>query len=165
MGCFGVRVRAGGSKTYVVRYRPGAGGRTSPQRTVTIGRHGSPWTADTARSEARRILGLVETGADPAADHAVLRAEPTVAELAERFLAEHAEFKRKARTAAEYRRLCDKIILPAIGTRKVSSVARSDVARLHGKLGKISYEGNRTLAVLGKMFNLAERWGISCGRL
>jgi Arm DNA-binding domain len=45
----GVRVRTGRSRTYILRYRPGAGGRSAPLRTLTIGKHGSPWTPDMAR--------------------------------------------------------------------------------------------------------------------
>jgi integrase len=48
---------------YLLRYR--LNGR---QRFVTIGRHGSPWTPDTARTEARRLLGLVAAKSDPAAE-------------------------------------------------------------------------------------------------
>jgi Arm DNA-binding domain len=44
---FGVRVTAGGRRTYVLRYR--MGGRAASQRCVTIGSHGSPWTAEQAR--------------------------------------------------------------------------------------------------------------------
>jgi integrase len=47
---------------YVLRYR--LNGR---QRLITIGRHGSPWTPDTARTEAKRLLGLVAGKVDPAA--------------------------------------------------------------------------------------------------
>ena len=46
---------------YLLRYR--LNGR---QRFITIGRHGSPWTPDTARNEARRLLGLVASRTDPA---------------------------------------------------------------------------------------------------
>src|SRR5262245_12601301 len=48
---------------YLLRYR--LAGR---QRFITIGRHGSPWTPDTARSEARRLLGLVASRTDPAVE-------------------------------------------------------------------------------------------------
>jgi hypothetical protein len=105
-------VQRGGGKSYL-QYRAGTG-RIAPIRKLTIGRHGSPWTPETARSEAKRLLGMIESGADPAADKSARQAAPTMAELAERFLAEHAEAKRKASTAAEYRRLLDKIILPAL---------------------------------------------------
>jgi len=43
----------------------------------------------------------------------------------ERFLAEHAEAKRKASTAAEYKRLLDKIILPTLGKRKGADVTHT----------------------------------------
>jgi integrase len=157
---FGVRARSGGARTYVLRYRPGGGGRNAPLRTFTIGRHGSPWTPDTARAEAKRLLGLVEDGADPAADHVARREAPTINDLAARFLAEHAEAKRKDRTAAEYRRLIEKLILPEIGKRKVADVTRHEIAKLHHAHRATPYQANRVLAVLRKMFNLAERWGM-----
>ena len=51
------------AKTYVLKFR--AGGR---QRWYTIGKHGSPWTVDQARTEAKRLLGVVAEGKDPAAN-------------------------------------------------------------------------------------------------
>ncbi len=156
---FGVRVQRGNSKAYVLQYRAGSG-RGAPLRKLTIGRHGSPWTAETARSEAKRLLGIIESGADPAADRGARAAAPTVANLAERFLAEHADAKRKASTAGEYRRLIDKIILPALGKRKVADVTRADVTKLHHANRAGPYQANRVLAVLSKMLNLAERWGL-----
>jgi integrase len=56
-GCRKQRQRA----TYILKYR--AAGR---QRFHTIGPHGSPWTPELARKEARRLLGLVAGGKDPA---------------------------------------------------------------------------------------------------
>src|SRR6266446_3534485 len=87
---FEVRARPGGAKVYTVRYRVG-GGRNAPMRRVTIGAHGSPWTPEGARVEARRLLALVAQGKDPAGTKAEAKAAPTVADLARRFLAEHAE--------------------------------------------------------------------------
>ncbi len=156
---FGCRVQRGGGKSYVLHYRAGTG-RGAPIRKLTIGRHGSPWTPETARSEAKRLLGLVESGADPAAEKIARQGAPTVADLAERFLAEHAEAKRKARTAVEYRRLLDKIILPALGKRRVADITRADVDKLHHARRATPYQANRLLAVLSKMFALAERWGL-----
>ena len=156
---FGVRVQRGGSKSYVLHYRAGTG-RAAPLRNLTIGRHGSPWTPETARREAKTLLGLIEDGADPAADKMARRQAPTIAELAERFLAEHAEAKRKASTAAEYTRLLDKIIMPGLGKRKVADVTRADITKLHHANRAAPYQANRVLAVLSKMFNLAERWGL-----
>jgi integrase len=156
---FGVRVQRGGVKSYILHYRVGSG-RAAPLRKLTIGRHGSPWTPETARREAKRLRGLVESGADPAADKMARKEAPTVAELAERFLTEHAEAKRKPSTAREYRRLLDKIILPALGNRKVADVTRADVAKLHHASRTEPYQANRVLAVLSKIFNLVELWGL-----
>jgi len=48
---------------YLLRYR--IAGR---QHFISIGRHGSPWTPETARTEARRLLGLVAQKIDPASE-------------------------------------------------------------------------------------------------
>jgi integrase len=156
---FGLRVQRGGTKTYVLKYRAG-NGRGAPSRKLTIGKHGSPWAPEQARAEARRLLGLVAHGKDPAAAKAEAKAAPTVAELARRFLAEHAEAKRKASTTTEYRRLLDRIILPSLGKRKVADIKRADITRLHHANRAAPYQANRTLAALSKMMNLAERWGL-----
>ncbi|MFZ1064003.1 MAG: Arm DNA-binding domain-containing protein, partial [Pseudolabrys sp.] len=59
----GVRRQTTDAIWYLLRYS--AGGR---QRTYSIGRHGSPWTVETARTEAKRLLGLVASGRDPLAE-------------------------------------------------------------------------------------------------
>jgi integrase len=156
---FGIRVQRGGTKSYVLHYRAGSG-RGAPLRKLTIGRHGSPWTPETARREAKRLLGMIEDGSDPAADKIARREAPTMGELAQRFLAEHADAKRKTTTADEYRRLLNKIILPALSSRKVADVTRADVSKLHHVTRAAPYQANRVLAVLSKMFNLAEQWGL-----
>ncbi len=156
---FGVRIQRAGAKAYILQYRAGSG-RAAPLRKYTIGRHGSPWTATNARTEATRLLGLVASGKDPAAVKAADRVAETVTDLAADFLAKHVETRRKTRTIAEYRRLLDKIILPALGKRKVQDVTRAEVAKLHHGLRAAPYEANRVLAVLSKMFALAEAWGL-----
>ena len=54
---FGVRVQRGSVKSYILHYRIGAG-RGAPLRKLTIGKHGSPWTPETARAEAKRLKQL-----------------------------------------------------------------------------------------------------------
>src|SRR5215813_15569944 len=138
---FGVRAQRGGSKSYIVHYRAGTG-RGAPLRKVTIGKHSAPWTAETARKEARRLLGLVEGGADPAAGKIARKEAPTVANLVERFLSEHAQAKRKASTARVYRGLLDRIVLPALGKRKVVDVTRADIAKFHHQNRLAPYQAN-----------------------
>ena len=152
---FGCRCRSGGRKTYILKYR--LGGR---QHLYTIGVHGSPWTPEKARQRALSLAGQVADGQNPAEARKSGRAVPTVATLAERFLTEHAETKTKPKTAADTRRLFDKLILPKLGRVRVDALARADVARLHHDLRETPYQANRALAAVSKMMNWAERHGL-----
>lgn len=60
------------------------------QRWYTIRRHGAPWTPDTARDEARRLLGEIakDPSADPAAEKQAARKARTVFELCDLYLAD-----------------------------------------------------------------------------
>ena len=71
---------------YGLKYRVGRG-RRARQRWYTIGRHGAPWTVETARIEAKRLLGIVADGGDPADKRDADKAAITVAELCDRYLA------------------------------------------------------------------------------
>src|SRR3954463_9457039 len=86
---FGLLVTEQGSKSFIVKYRAGSG-RTAPTRRVTIGRYGSPWTVEQARAEAKRVLGEVARGGDPAAERAAKRRDVdnarTVAAITEHWL-------------------------------------------------------------------------------
>ena len=154
---FGLKVTRGGRKVYIVQYR--SGGRGTPTRRITIGTHGGPWTAEQARKEAERILGLVKTGHDPADERARRRDRLTVKQLVERFLDQHVGVRNKHRTADEYRRLFDRCIIPAFGRKPVDEVQRRDVMRLHHGMRETPYQANRVLAVLSKLFNWAEQQG------
>jgi integrase len=59
---FGVRRHGADARHYLLRYR-----FAGKQTFRKIGRHGSPFTPDTARNEARRLLGLLASGVNPAA--------------------------------------------------------------------------------------------------
>src|SRR5712671_8144346 len=72
---FGLKVTPAGSKIYILQYRKG--GRGSPTKRVTIGRHGAVTPAQ-ARDEATRLLGAIAQGSDPAAARADARSAPTV---------------------------------------------------------------------------------------
>jgi integrase len=152
---FGVRCRSSGGKHYLVKMR--IGGR---QRWLTIGRHGSPWTPDTARREALRLLGLRASGQDPALQRDRQKGAITLAELGARFLQEYVPRHCKPRTAEEYRRSVDQYINPILGRHRIQDVTRADVARLHHQFGDRPYQANRALAVMSKMMNLAEAWGL-----
>ena len=150
---FGVRCQRR-DKVYVLKVR--VHGR---QRWFSIGPHGSPWTVEMARSEARRILGEIASKKDPATSRDAEKSNPTVGDLATMFLQEHVRAKRKASTAEFYRDILERIVVPKLGRIRVADVTHSDVARLHHSLRGTPYQANRVLAVLSKMFSWAEPKG------
>lgn len=150
---FGARCQRS-AKVYVLKTR--VNGR---QRWLSIGRHGSPWTVETARREAQRLLGAVAGGKDPASTRDAAKEIPTLSILAGMFLREHAEAKRKASTAKGYRDYFDRLILPELGQVRVADITRADIARLHHSLKQTPYQANRVLAVLSKAFSWAEQHG------
>jgi integrase len=156
---FGLKVTPAGRKVYIIQYRPG-GGRNAPVKRYTIGLHGSPWTPESARQEAGRLLAEVKHDADPAARRQADRKAVTVAELAERLMTEHVAVKRKAGTVREYRRLVDQIIVPAIGRRPVKDLTRAEIEVLHSAHRDTPYQANRVLALLSKMMNWGEKRGL-----
>lgn len=151
---FGVRIKPSGVRTYLVQYRTKAGGT----RRYALGRHG-PLTAEEARRRAKGKLGEVADGKDPSRLRKASRTGETVADLCKRYMAVHAEAKKKARSIDQDRRMIDRFIEPELGMRKITEVDRADVLKLHHRLRDTPYQANRVLALLSKMFNLAERWG------
>jgi len=150
---FGVAVFPSGKKVYVAQYR-----QDGRSRRANIGEHGR-LTPDEARSEAKKLLGVVETGVDPIAERRAARDVRTFGDVAEDFLSLHVATKRKSRTGAEYRRILKTIVLPAVGSKRIIDVQRADVATLHGKLVATPYEANRALALISAMWNWAARHG------
>jgi integrase len=151
---FGMIVTPAGSKSYIVEYRPGAGGRSAPKRRVTIGQHGSPWTPDTARDEAKRILGLVAVGRDPAADKADARRKEgtTVQDIATAFIEKYAKARQKSWQETE--RVFRNDVYPAFGSKPVQEVTRQDIVRLVDTVAERGpIMANRTLAYVRKFFN------------
>ena len=155
---FGVRVRPTGAKSYVVVYRAGSG-RGAPVRRYTIAAVGKI-TPESARARAKVILGAVAHGRDPADQKSAERGTPTVAELADRFMADHVKPKCKGRTAEFYRDILDRIVKPAVGSTKADKLTRLQVGRLHSSLSATPFQANRVLAVVGSMYTFAARAAI-----
>ena len=180
---FGARRQTGEAVAYVLKYRTAAG----RQRWHTIGRHGAPWTPDLARAEARRVLGEVTKGADPAEEKQQGRKAKTVAELCDGYLeASEAgrvltrrKLRKKASTLATDRGRVERHIKPLLGNLKVAAVSRLDIERFNnqvsegataarvktGKHGLARVTGGRgtatrTLALLGVIFSYAVRQGL-----
>ena len=127
---FGVRVLPSGAKSWIIEYRPGGGGRWVSKRRLKLG-DTFELTPSEARNAARIALSRIRLGNDPALDRLAARRQITVAALAEEFIKEHAQAKRKSSTARDYAHVLRKIVVPAIGSRKVDMVTRSTIGRLH----------------------------------
>jgi hypothetical protein len=151
---FGLRVKPNGARSFLIQYRQG--GRT---RRLTLGRYGR-LAPEEARKLARQHLAAVGRGGDPSEERHRAQQAPTLTQFADRYMLEHALGKKKPRCAEGDRRMLRDVILPRLGRRKVEDITRSEVVKLHQSLAATPYSANRTLALLSKMFNLAERWGV-----
>ena len=149
---FGVRVYASGRKTYVVQCRGPNG-----SRRVTIEEHGKI-TPDQARKRAAVIIDRIKRGEDPVPPPP--RPEPTMAELAERFMEAHVTVNCKPSTAENYRQVLHSHILPHVGKMPVREVERTHVTVVHHALRAHPSTANRAVDILSKMLTLAEAWGL-----
>ncbi len=170
---FGVRCQRR-DKVYFLKYRI-----HGKQRWHIIGKHGSPWTIDKARKRADKLLGLIADGIDPAKVRDLEKNKPTVAELCTRYLEEYAEEHKKPSSVRMDRKNIDNHVLPVLGKEFVDAVTQTDIDRFkkavkdgttarkrkpeqQGGPGVTGGPGaaNRCLALVSKMFNLAERWDL-----
>jgi integrase len=131
---FGARRQRSEAVSYFVFYRTAEG----RQRWQTIGRHGAAWVPDTARDEARRLLGDVARGEDPAGAKQTARNAITVADLADRYLADakaglvltrFGSGKRASTLAIDEGRIA-RHIKPVLGSLAVAAVTAADIRNL-----------------------------------
>jgi len=158
---FGLKVTPAGSKVYVVQYR--MGGRGARTQRYTIGRHGSPWDAATARSEAKRILQLVGSGIDPR--RAEKERQRKVIDLRsdayiESFIEIYMRRNWKERTIRSHESNFRRWVMPHLGSIPLSDVTRRDLTSIFDQLPPDSPALPRNL------FNLIRRlfnWAVERG--
>jgi integrase len=128
---FGARRQLGEAIAYVLKYRTAEG----RQRWFTIGQHGAPWTPESARRQARQLLGDVARKGDPATEKRAARKAQTVSELCDLYFADatagqlmtRRRSPKKASTLATDFGRIERHIKPLLGRRTVSAVTREDV--------------------------------------
>ena len=153
---FGLRVYRSGRKVYIVQARGPAGAKRA-----VVGRHGEI-RADAARRRAVTMIDRIKRGEDPVP--AAPAPEPTVADLAERYMRVHVEVDCRPKTVETFGRVVRLHIVPELGHLALCDVERSHVSALHYKMRDKPYQANQTVSVLGKMFRLAEAWGMTAPR-
>jgi integrase len=177
---FGVRCRGLGGKYYFLKYRL----PNCRQRWATIGRHGSPWTVETARKEARRLLGQIVDGEDPVETKAIERTDLTISQLCGLYLTQpviitNRGTEKKASSLAIDRSNIERHIKPLLGRIRLRALTRGDVEKFQqdvaaGKSkadfktkprGRAIVSGGkgtaaRSLAVLGTVLSFAVTRGL-----
>jgi integrase len=148
---FGVRRQKDGAY-YYLRFR-----RNGAQYMRSIGRHGSPWTCETARKEAQRLLGAVVGGDDPFAKP--VPAEAFGAEV-ERYLRKQ-RHALKPRTYVELERHLRRDCGP-LARLRLTEIDRRTIALRLAEVETASgpTARNRVRSSLSAFFNWAVREGL-----
>ena len=113
---------------------------------------------DVARAAAAGMAGEIAKGRDPAAERRARRQSPTLEDLFTHWMETHSKLHKKSweQDVRQY----EAYLKPWAG-RRLSSIKRGDVQRLHAKLGTENgiYMANRVLALLRAMYNRADDLG------
>jgi integrase len=154
---FGLRVRAGGSRTWIVQYKVG-----EKHRRLTLG---STALLDpvSAREKAKDILAAVRVGRDPAGEKAEARAEAaeTILALISRFLG-----RQRARLRPRSYEETERYLLKHWKNLHGLSLGRIDRRTVSARLAAIADEkgpvaADRAKAALSAFFSWAMREGLS----
>lgn len=122
------------------------------QKFITIGRHGLPWTPETARRQAMAFK------VDPLQSVKETETRVSLAELVDHFKQSHYP-NLKPMTRREYSAVIEKKILPPLGKMIISEISRPDITKLHHKYAHTPRYANVTLMVISVMMSWAEENG------
>jgi integrase len=152
---FIAKITPKGKRCYFLVYRD----RNRIQRWKKIGDH-PVITCEEARDIARGWLNEMTHGKEPSVNKkgSLKTTHPTMRELADRYMAEHAP-RKKLLSQKKDEQLWRMHILPSIGNLKIAALTRQDLLTLHSSLKDIPITANRVLSLLSKALNLAELWG------
>lgn len=151
---FGVRRTASGTTSFTFDYV--ANGR---DRRMTIGQYPA-WSVQAARDAAATLRRRVDAGEDPLDENRLAKAEMTLSLLWERYDEEVLPTKRP-KTQQDERSMWRRLVLPRLGSRKLSSIRPSDIDNLHRAVSvSTPTQANRCLASIRHVFNKGLRWQV-----
>ncbi|ASN73059.1 integrase [Ralstonia phage DU_RP_II] len=136
-------------KSFYLYYRTKAGQERKPK----LGDYGSI-TLTQARKIAQELLARVAVGGDPQAEREAARAERTLAELWAEYWKRHGS---KKKSAGADQGIWDRYLRDKLGSRKLSTIAYTDIADLHESMAAKPIMANRVLALASKMFSFAHK--------
>lgn len=155
---FGLQMTPSGALSYIYQYR--TGGRESPKRRYTIGRHGSPWTPASARAECERLALLVAQGADPAlVDRARRREAVDLAFTAYIDTFSKGYLRRRWKDWKGAERLLERAPAEVLRDKPLPLITRADIIAVLDRLHDKPAVARLTYATLRKLFSWAEGRG------
>lgn len=154
---FGAKITKAGAVSYIMQYR--MGGREARTRRYTIGSHGSPWTATTAREEAQRLALLIGQGIDPVEADKQRRREAV--DLA---FDNYADRFARACVGRGWKVLVTRSLQlhvePVLGAKPLPKITRADIVAVLDRMPSTQVANRRNVfAVLRRLF----RWAVSRG--
>jgi hypothetical protein len=120
---FGLKITGNGRIIYILQSR--VGGKL---RRYTIGRHGAPWTPDTARREAITLLGKIAEGNVPENARQKQHNAMTVTQLCDLYLLEGCTFKKPSTIATDRGRI-ERHVKRLLGSNRLAELRRADIER------------------------------------
>ncbi len=146
---FGLRVSAGGTRTWFLLYRNG--GRL---QRIKVGRYPDLGLAD-ARARARNHLAALLAGEDPAEARRAARAAARFSVLASDYLEHYARARKK--TWWRDQQMLERDVLPRWGRRRAADITRRDVRKLAEAIAGRGAPvlANRTVSLVRRIFNFA----------
>jgi integrase len=154
---FGAKFSKFGAVTYILQFR--MGGRESRTRRYTIGSHGSPWTATTARLEAERLALQIAQGIDPAEAEKQRRRETVdlaFANYADRFTAT-CDSRGWGILVERSLRIH---VTPVLRQKPLPQITRTDIVAIFDRMPSAHKANHRNVfAVIRRLF----RWAVSRG--
>jgi integrase len=149
---FGLRVHAGGAKSFFLNYRI-----NGVERRITIGRYPT-WSVTAAREEAKALRQRIDRGEDPANEKRERRTAPTMQDLVNRYIRDHMPTLSEGEHNDQRRMLAE--IAGHLGKdRKVADVHFGDIEAMHRRITESGrpVRANRILGVASKAFTLSVR--------